>query len=172
MKKSTTLKDIADKAGVATMTVSRALRNSPKVSEKRRLEIQRIAKELGYRPDPQISKLMSMLRSAKSQREETVIAYLNTMPNKGDHLNNIHQKTFFLGAQRRADALGYSLQEFWVNEEEMSLERLRNILLARGIEAILLLPYGPGRTELPMDFKDFAVAAIGRSQYDHNFHRA
>ncbi|MDQ0285974.1 LacI family transcriptional regulator [Desulfofundulus luciae] len=46
-----TIKDIARKAGVSYATVSRALNNRPEVSEKTRREIQRLAAEMGYKPN-------------------------------------------------------------------------------------------------------------------------
>ncbi len=46
-----TIKDIAKKAGVSYATVSRALNNRPEVSEKTRREIQRLAAEMGYKPN-------------------------------------------------------------------------------------------------------------------------
>lgn len=45
------LKNIADKVGVSTMSVSMALRDDPSISEKRREEIKAVAASLGYRPN-------------------------------------------------------------------------------------------------------------------------
>lgn len=44
------IKDIANKAGVAPSTVSRALKNHPRIGEAMRLRIQALAKEMGYVP--------------------------------------------------------------------------------------------------------------------------
>jgi LacI family transcriptional regulator len=172
MSAKVTLKDIASAAGVATMTVSRALRDSPKISAARRVEIKALAERMGYRPDPQISRLMSMLRSARPRRTDTVIAVLNSLPQRGGFRDNVHQGAFFRGAETRARALGYKLEEFWTEEPRLTLRRIEHILVSRGIEGLLLLPYGPARVELPLTFTRFAVAAIGRSQTDQPFHRA
>ena len=48
---STTLKDIAKKAGVSIYTVSRALNNKPDISKKTKDSILKIAKELKYTPN-------------------------------------------------------------------------------------------------------------------------
>lgn len=172
MPAKVTLKDIAAAAGVATMTVSRALRDSPKISAARRAEIKALAERMGYRPDPQISRLMSMLRTSRPLRTDTVLALVNTLPQRGAFRKNVHQGAFFRGAETRARALGYKLEEFWTEESGLTLRRLEHILLSRGIEGLLLLPYAPGRTELPLAYTRFAVAAIGRSQTDQPFHRA
>lgn len=47
----TKLTDIADRAGVDVSTVSRALRNNPKVRERTRLKIAALAKKMDYVPD-------------------------------------------------------------------------------------------------------------------------
>ena len=172
MPPKVTLKDIAAAAGVTPMTVSRALRDSPKISLPRRQQIQALALEMGYQPDPQISRLMSMLRTSRPHRGETVIAVLSTLSQRGEFLTNPHQGAFYRGAETRARELGFKLEEFWVNEASMRLPRLQGVLAARGIEALLLLPYGIGRRQLPLDYSRFAVAAIGRSQADQPFHRA
>ena len=54
-----TLRDIARRAGVSHMTVSRALRNEGSISAERRAEIMRIAREMGYEPDPFLSALVA-----------------------------------------------------------------------------------------------------------------
>ncbi len=172
MPPKVTLKDVAAAAGVTAMTVSRALRDSPKISTARRQEILALAQKLGYRPDPQISRLMSILRTARPKRRDTVIALLNTLAQPGEYQANAHQGAFFRGADQRARELGFKLEEFWVNEAVMRLPRLQGVLAARGIEALLLLPYGLARQALPLDYSRFAVAAIGRSQADQPFHRS
>jgi DNA-binding LacI/PurR family transcriptional regulator len=52
------IKDIAKTAGVSHSTVSRALSDSPLVSEKTKLRIQRLAREMGYSPDAQARSLV------------------------------------------------------------------------------------------------------------------
>lgn len=51
--------DIAERAGVSQSTVSRALRNSPLVTEETRRRVQAIARELNYRVDHVASSLRS-----------------------------------------------------------------------------------------------------------------
>lgn len=51
MKKSVTIKDIAKELDVSTATVSRALRNSNEISKETKLEVLKIAKQMGYHPN-------------------------------------------------------------------------------------------------------------------------
>lgn len=51
MVKKYSIKDIAKAANVSTITVSRALRNSPLVTEKTRSKVEKVAKKLKYTPN-------------------------------------------------------------------------------------------------------------------------
>lgn len=51
MSSGVSIKDIAEEAGTTHSTVSRALRDSPKISEDTRDRIQKIAQEMGYTPN-------------------------------------------------------------------------------------------------------------------------
>jgi DNA-binding LacI/PurR family transcriptional regulator len=57
-----TMRDVAEKAGVNRCTVSRALRDDANVSKKRRQEIQKIAEEMGYRPNPFVQAFTAHVR--------------------------------------------------------------------------------------------------------------
>ena len=51
MKRKVTLKDIAEKVGLNTSTVSKALRESSDISNETQEKVKRVAEELGYRPN-------------------------------------------------------------------------------------------------------------------------
>ena len=53
------MKDLAAQLGVSIATVSRALRNSHEVGEELRAKVQKLAKELNYRPNPFAQSLRS-----------------------------------------------------------------------------------------------------------------
>jgi len=48
MGKNLTLKDLAQKLGLSTSTVSRALQNNPAISDDTRLRVNKLAKKIGY----------------------------------------------------------------------------------------------------------------------------
>lgn len=54
-----TLRDVADAAGVSVSTVSRALADNPAVAKATRGQIQKLAADLGYRPNAQARALQS-----------------------------------------------------------------------------------------------------------------
>lgn len=165
MKRSQpSLRHIADRAGVTAMTVSRALRGGTHVSRATAEKIRRIAKQVGYRPDPQVTRLMTMLRTSRTRRPESVLAVINTRSERGYHLREPHLRILYEGALRRATELGYKLDEFWLADPALPPRRQQSILQARGIEGLLLLPFDQVLARLPLDLDRFAVSGIGRSQ--------
>ena len=65
-----TIKDVARKAGVAVSTVSYALNGSPKVSEKTRKRIQKVAKDIRYEPN-------YLARELKTKKTNTIGLFLS-----------------------------------------------------------------------------------------------
>src|SRR5436190_7378450 len=70
---NSSLSAVAAGAKVSSMTVSRVLRNSPHVSKATREKVLRVAKKIGYQPNPQVARLMSIVRHAKRQKVRAVI---------------------------------------------------------------------------------------------------
>lgn len=133
-----TLKSIAKIAGVSTQTVSLALRNHPTCNAKTRVRIQRIAAELGYRPDPTLAKLMQHLRTTRSTRVKALICGLTTRPQPSDEP---YLAAVVSGAKARAAALGYLFDVIPVDPAAPRIaDRLHRILQARGVDGLLLLP--------------------------------
>lgn len=174
MKRNVSLGEIAKRVGVSTMSVSRALSNSAKVSEERRREILRVAEEMGYRPNPRLSRLMQEMRMTRLRGESPVLGVVNTF---GDDraLNKEsgpHLYAFLKGVRKRAGDLGFRVDVFSIGSPPMKESRLEQILLTRNVEGILLFPFPYDRETLDIDFSQFPVAALGRSQARQNFHRA
>lgn len=59
MRSKVTLKEVAEALGVSTMTVSRAMNNSDKISQKTKEVVRRKAKEMGYTPNQIAKSLIS-----------------------------------------------------------------------------------------------------------------
>jgi LacI family transcriptional regulator len=57
--RSTTIKDVAERAGVSLKTVSRVINNEPSVHARTREKVQREIDALGYQPDPSARSLRS-----------------------------------------------------------------------------------------------------------------
>jgi len=154
------MKDIAELAGVSLMTVSRALKGNPRHASETREKIQKIARDLGYRPHPYVAALMSNVARTRPARATANLAVLHF---EGDHAP-LHR--FYAGIQERSLELGFQAEPFYFGPGAPAPARLRKILLARGIRGIILLPAAHGFSSVDFDFSDFAVSALGHTIVD------
>ena len=79
-----TQKDIAIPANVSPMTVSLALRDSPRLSSETRRHVQEVAKENGYRPDPVLAALNAYRIGDYVHRFQGVIAWVTAFSTPSD----------------------------------------------------------------------------------------
>jgi LacI family transcriptional regulator len=157
--KNPSYRDIARQAGVSLMTVSLVMRNSQRVSAATSARVRRIAKQLGYTADPRIAEIMGYLRTRRHVKDRPVLALVNA---REAPVAKLWPKSFVAGIARaafdEAAREGYRLEEFWLGADGMTDARLSNIIEARGIRGLLLLPLPPGR--LRIDFRWSAFSAI------------
>jgi LacI family transcriptional regulator len=153
-----TMRQIAAKAGVSVMTVSRALKDNPRLSAATRKRVQRIARDLGYVPHPYVTALMSGLRRTQEQAPKVNLAILHF----GQH-DSLRAHSFYKGVCQRAHATGYAVEAFTCHTPGVSSARLREILLSRGIRGIILMPAPDGFASLDFNFEGFATAALGHT---------
>ncbi|MEQ1859266.1 MAG: LacI family DNA-binding transcriptional regulator [Chthoniobacteraceae bacterium] len=170
--KPVTMQMIADRAGVSRMAVSLALRNSPKVSAATRQRIHDIAAELGYRPNPLVSALMTQLRDARRVPRPTTLAFVTAYPTEEGWRRPGPFVEFYEGAKARAEALGYTLEEWWAARPGMSERRLSEILFNRNIHGLLVAPLPAGVASIGLDWAKFAAATIGLSLIEPAIPRA
>jgi len=139
MERRASMKDIALRAGVSKTAVSLALRNDPQVSEGLRNRIQKIALELGYVRNPKIGELMSQMRSSSTRSQHGILALFNGNQDPKAHMDHPTIPTYYEGCKRRAEALGYAVDKFWLYEPNMTSQRWISILKSRGISGIVIL---------------------------------
>lgn len=167
----TSLKDIANAMGISRMTVSLALRNHPRIPESTKVRIREMAEKLGYRPDPEISKLMARLRERQVAMQPSTLALITTADQSQPWRFNKHFRKFYEGAKHRADELGYRLEEFWLREPSLRGERLAKILKARSIEGLLIGPLSRPSGHLSFDLSEFAAVEHGQNVWSPRLHR-
>lgn len=131
--------EIARQAGVSKNTVSLALRHDRQIPEITRARIAKIAKDLGYQKNALVGRLMAELRRSESPRIKSSLAVLNANVNKDAFLNHPTIPAYVEGCRRRAHALGYRLNEFWLHDHNLDGIRLNKILRARGILGVVIV---------------------------------
>jgi len=177
-KERPSCKTIAREAGVSRMTVSMALRDHPRVAPETRQRIKEIAARQGYTPDPNLTELMRYLRKRDISKEEPVIALLNAqrrpLRELGPEVLRVRE-----GAKQRAQELGFKTEDFWLHEPGMRLQRTVQILEARGIRGLVVLPVDSLADvfELPQDgFVGVATcgvaAKLGFNQVHPHFYQS
>ncbi|AHF90540.1 LacI family transcriptional regulator [Opitutaceae bacterium TAV5] len=136
MGRRITLKDIAAQCGVSVAAVSYAMRDNPRIPAKTRDAIRRVAEELGYRPDPFLSALVSYRPDVKAQRLLGEVAVIHPCAKDSSHtrLFRFHRESFGCSMA----AYGYSVSDFYLDTLGYSSRRLRQILLARNIRGLVL----------------------------------
>lgn len=132
MKGKATSFDIAYRAGVSQSTVSRALRNSPLVSEETRKKIQEIAKELNYTVDKNASSL-------RSQTSTTLALLLFEDATSDDSLVNPFFLSMLGSITRECTSLGYDLL---VSFQELSADWHSVFKDSNKADGLILLGYG------------------------------
>lgn len=169
-----TLGDIAELAKVSRTTVSLALRNSPRISEKVRNEVQSVARKLEYRQNPLVTAHMSYVRSLHPRYTGQCIALVGNLSLAQIEADSRRPLRKYLNATRaRARMLGYELELFNLAEAGMSPQRLSKILVARGITGVIFLPLddGVGLVGLPLDPGPFAMVMIEHVFIEPRLHK-
>lgn len=166
------IRDIAKAVGVSIMTVSLSLRNHPKISAPTRQRVQEMAQKLGYRPDPEIARLMTRLHDRRQSSDAPPIAIVDLSPmrlpaGEDDYCEHVRR-----GAVARAESLGYIATCFHQLDYEGDLKRLLKVLHFRGIRGILLLPpLKPVELPAGLDWSPFSVIIASYAITPLEFHR-
>jgi len=168
-EKRPTMRVIAEKAGVSSATVSMAMRNDLRISPSTRRKVHRIARKLGYHPDPEVAKLMLHLRTKHKPKFQSIIAAVTTL---AEGMEPAYAVALREGAQRSAEALGYGFSLFRVEGSEKRHTSLQRTLRSRGVEGVLLLPVKEAISfRRFIEWTDFSVVAATYGVLAPDIHR-
>ncbi len=168
---SVTLGDVAKAAGVSRATVSRALKNNPVISAACRKQVQKIAQEMGYRPDPEASRLLAYLKHSRKAKFESVVGILNAHSPPEKMWIDPYTRALIAGAKRRAEAIGYATDELALTEPGMTPRRIDEILDARGIRGVLIPPEPEPLFQAGLDWSKVAAVATTTTAEPLRLHR-
>ena len=156
------LRDIAQKLALSHSTVSRALRNRPRVSPPLREKIQQAAQEMGYRPDPMLSALAQYRQGKGSIEIGSAIGWINHWPVPGELRKHKEFDAYWRGASKAAEKFGFRLEEFVCNEQ-IPVRRLEKILRTRSVNGILIPPHPVLTDWSEFHWDDYCAVRFGRS---------
>lgn len=143
------------------MTVSLALRHSARISKAARDKIHAIARAQGHVPNPRVSELMRELRQVNSSGPHGTLALIGLFNEAEPERRRGHLSNVIAGARKRANAMGYGLERFWLRAPGMTPRRLRGILEARGINGIFCLGSEDPNEVFPPELDRFAIVTHG-----------
>lgn len=155
--------EVARRAGVHPATVSRALRNDPRITPAQRTHVQRVATELGYRKNPLVAALMSARRSRRAESLRATIALLTHYPPNRAAFFRAEFGDLLASIKARTHAQGYGIAEFNGHAPSLSPSRLSEILQHRGIHGVIIAPLHSIEEQVELDWSKFCTVAIGYS---------
>lgn len=162
--------EIARALGLSQSTVSIALKGDTRVAKKTRDAIKKKAEELGYVPDPNLFALSLYRSQSKTEKIVAGMAWVTNFSYKEGWGVNRMSQAYRSGAAEQAKKLGYQLYDFWLGDPEVSPQRFRQILLARGIRGLIFPPQARFHTKIDFDFTDFAAVTLGYTLRDPALH--
>jgi len=163
-------RDIAERAGVSVMAVSRALRGKPGISKVLAEKIQTLAKEMGYIENPLVSALMRRRSRKQPVDQGLVIAWIGattSLRRKQQFTNTFDTFAHYIaGARDEGTSRGFRLETF--DDPALSPEQIRRIIKARGIEGALFGPRGNLNSSGShwLGTEPFQIVQVGRSRHN------
>ncbi len=166
MARRVTLKDIAKKAGVHFTTVSLALKNDPRLPQKTRDRLRKIAEEMGYTPDAALKALSAYRQASRSHPIQSALAYLTDMPRSHPLADHIYTKS-----REKASQLGYNLLEFNLGKSDTSLKSCMSVWWNTGIKGVLVGPFRNPELLLDGNWDKWVSVAYGYTVDNPDFNR-
>jgi len=167
------LRKIAKASGYSVATVSMALRGLGRVPPETRRRIERIADNLGYVRDLEMSRLMSRTRRPAQAVPREQLVFLSELPlGSSPPPESPWLHDMFEAAREAAHLLGYELQPMLIRADASSQKKLSRTLHARGVRGLLA---GPITTWSPailsLHWNRFACVEIGTTIQEPSLHR-
>ena len=163
--------DLARELGTTPATVSRGLRDHPRISIAMRKRIRRLAKLRGYKLDPETTRLMAHIRSARDKQPDSVLALLSDAYDSQALSRDPYTRHLIEGATARARELGFRTEILCLREPGMNEARLEKILYTRAIHGVLIPPQADLPHDVALPSHHVAVVAATAARAHHHLHR-
>jgi LacI family transcriptional regulator len=140
-----TVHDVAKRAGVAPITVSRVINNSGYISDATRERVETVIKEIGYVPN-------TLARGLRSKRTNTLALIVTD-------ITNPYFTLMARGVEDIAGDSNYTVIYCNTDESETKEEKYANILAQRQVDGVLLVPAG-GNDKTIKFFKSNGISVV------------
>jgi LacI family transcriptional regulator len=122
-----TINDVARRAGVSAVTVSRVINDTGNVSAATREKVERAIEELGYVPSV-------MARSLRSKRTRTLALIVSD-------ITNPFWTTIARGVEDAAQSSDYSVFLYNTDENPVKQRRCLDVVVAQRVDGVVIAPY-------------------------------
>jgi LacI family transcriptional regulator len=122
-----TINDVAKRAGVSPVTVSRVLNNTGNVSPTTREKVEQAIQDLGYVPSV-------AARSLRSKRTHSLALVL-------PDIANAFWTTVARGVEDAAQSRGYSVLLYNTDENPTKQLRCLDVIASQGVDGVIIAPY-------------------------------
>jgi LacI family transcriptional regulator len=144
-----TAMDVAKRAGVSPITVSRVINNSGYISSATRNRVEKAIQEIGYVPN-------TLARSLRSKRTNTLALVVTD-------ITNPYFTSMARGVEDVAGAANYTVIYCNTDESESKEEKYANILAQRQVDGVLLVPVrGNAKTIRFLESNEISVVILDR----------
>ncbi len=127
--------------------------------------------ELGYSPDPALSALAAYRGKKRPQSFHAVLGWLTNWDTPGGWRTfSFYFSEIFEGAAEEARGQGFRLEEFWLREPGITLDRAAQILRSRGITGLVFAPQQQRAVELGFDLGGFSAVSTSLSIVKPDMH--
>ncbi len=149
-KKNITLQDIAESTGISASTVSRALNNHPKINQKTKEKVWKVAKKLGYLPNIPVY---------MQKQKNNIVVFLV------DELSNLKIHEFILASQELLIENGFQpIIKFMDNN--MPVDKFLDLI--KDIDVVGLISLLNEKQHIP----DFKLPLVSINKSDSGFPQA
>ncbi|UCC85885.1 MAG: substrate-binding domain-containing protein [Anaerolineales bacterium] len=122
-----TINDVAKRAGVSPVTVSRVINDAPNVRPATRARVERAIQELGYVPSV-------AARSLRSKQTRTLALVL-------PDITNSFWTTIARGVEDTAQGRGYSVLLYNTDETPSKQSRCLDVIASQRVDGVIIAPY-------------------------------
>lgn len=168
---SVSLREIALQAGCSRSAVSYALRNSPNISKDLRERVQKLAAQMGWRPDPNMAAQMAITRHTQLAKNAPRLAIIIQKSTAQLELESAPRMQL-TGAIEYVRMKGFQAEVYNLGDSPLRAERLFGILQARGIQGVIFI--ATLCPSLPEEYlhigKNFACVVVGTPETTLPYH--
>lgn len=144
-----TIHDVAKRAGVSPVTVSRVINNAGNVSAATRERVELAIEELGYVPS-------AMARSLRSKRTRTLALIVSD-------ITNPFWTTVARGVEDTARSRDYSVFLYNTDENPLKQRRCLDVVVAQQVDGVIIAPYDSDAQNLaPLRQRNIPTVIIDR----------